>query len=321
MGRRIAARVGQAIVVLWVVATLAFVLIHAAPGDPFGFDAPNMTPAVRAQQRAQFGYDKPLPTQYARWLTSAARGDFGYSLSLHEHVRDAIADALPRTLLLMGVAIVASFALGIALALFQVRFRETRRARWAGNVALLFYSVPDFWLALVMLLLFAYWIPILPAGHPVDPVMHQYMGPLAAALDHVTHLILPALTLTLLTTAGVSRFQRSELLDVLPLDFVRTARAKGLDERSVLRRHVLRNALIPTITLFGLALPALLGGSVFVEKIFSWQGMGWITVNAIGTRDYPLVLAGVMVGTVLVVVGSLVADLAYAVVDPRLRVG
>jgi len=321
VGRRIAARVGQAIVVLWVVATLAFVLIHAAPGDPFGFDAPNMTPAVRAQQRAQFGYDKPLPTQYARWLTSAARGDFGYSLSLHEHVRDAIADALPRTLLLMGVAIVASFALGIALALFQVRFRETRRARWAGNVALLFYSVPDFWLALVMLLLFAYWIPILPAGHPVDPVMHQYMGPLAAALDHVTHLILPALTLTLLTTAGVSRFQRSELLDVLPLDFVRTARAKGLDERSVLRRHVLRNALIPTITLFGLALPALLGGSVFVEKIFSWQGMGWITVNAIGTRDYPLVLAGVMVGTVLVVVGSLVADLAYAVVDPRLRVG
>jgi len=294
VGRRIAARVGQAIVVLWVVATLAFVLIHAAPGDPFGFDAPNMTPAVRAQQRAQFGYDKPLPTQYARWLTSAARGDFGYSLSLHEHVRDAIADALPRTLLLMGVAIVASFALGIALALFQVRFRETRRARWAGNVALLFYSVPDFWLALVMLLLFAYWIPILPAGHPVDPVMHQYMGPLAAALDHVTHLILPALTLTLLTTAGVSRFQRSELLDVLPLDFVRTARAKGLDERSVLRRHVLRNALIPTITLFGLALPALLGGSVFVEKIFSWQGMGWITVNAIGTRDYPLVLAGVL---------------------------
>ena len=320
MGRRVAARLGQAIVVVWMVATLAFVLIHAAPGDPFGFDAPNISEAVRAHWRAQFGYDRPLGTQYLLWLGNVARGNLGYSHSMHEPVRAALAGALPRTLLLMGVALVVSFALGILLALFQVEHRGTRRARWAGNVALFFYSVPDFWLALVMLLAFAYWVPVLPAGFPVDMVMHQYMSPAAAFLDRLRHLVLPASTLVLLTTASIARFQRNELLDVLPLDFVRTARAKGLSERRVVRRHVLRNALIPTITLFGLSLPALLGGSVFVETVFAWQGMGWLTVNAIGLRDYPLVLAGVLLGTVLVVLGNLAADVAYALADPRLRV-
>ncbi len=320
MGRRVAARFGQAVIVLWVVTTLAFVLIHAAPGDPFGFDAPSVTPAVRARWRAQFGYDRPLPEQYARWLGNLARGDFGYSTSLHEPVRAAIADALPRTLYLMGAAVVASFALGIALALYQVRHRGARRGRWAGHLALFFYSLPDFWLALVLLLVFAYWWPVLPPGNPVDLATHAYLAPWPALVDRLRHLVLPAGTLVLLTTAGVARFQRHELLDVLPLDFVRTARAKGLDDGAVLRRHVLRNALIPTITLVGLSLPALLGGSVFVEKIFAWQGMGWLTVNAIGMRDYPLVLAGVMIGTVMVVAGSLVADLAYLAADPRLRV-
>jgi len=320
VGRRVAARLGQAIVVVWMVATLAFVLIHAAPGDPFGFDAPNISEAVRAHWRAQFGYDRPLGTQYLLWLGNVARGNLGYSHSMHEPVRAALAGALPRTLLLMGVALVVSFALGILLALFQVEHRGTRRARWAGNVALFFYSVPDFWLALVMLLAFAYWVPVLPAGFPVDMVMHQYMSPAAAFLDRLRHLVLPASTLVLLTTASIARFQRNELLDVLPLDFVRTARAKGLSERRVVRRHVLRNALIPTITLFGLSLPALLGGSVFVETVFAWQGMGWLTVNAIGLRDYPLVLAGVLLGTVLVVLGNLAADVAYALADPRLRV-
>ncbi len=321
MGRRIGARVGQAIVVLWVVATLAFVLIHAAPGDPFGFDAPSVSPAVRAHWRELYGLDEPLATQYVVWLRNLARGDLGYSWSLHEPVSDALADALPRTLYLMGTAVFASFLLGIGLALFQVRRLGTRRARWAGTVALFFYSLPDFWLALVLLLAFAYWWPILPAGYPVDMITHAYMPFWRAVGDRLSHLVLPALTLTLLTTAGVARFQRQELLDVLPLDFVRTARAKGLDERTVIRRHVLRNALMPTITLVGLAIPALLGGAVFVEKIYAWQGMGWLTVTAIGNRDYQLVLGGVLVGTVMVVLGNLVADLAYLVADPRLRVG
>ena len=320
MGRRVAARFGQAIVVLWTVATLAFVLIHAAPGDPFSYEGPNVTEAVRAHWRAQAGYDKPLTTQYVLWLRNLATGNLGYSQSLHEPVSAALADALPRTLVLMGTAIVMSFALGILLALFQVEHRGTRRARWAGSVALFFYSVPDFWLAIVLLLAFAYWIPILPAGYTVDLITHAYMSPWLAFVDRLRHLLLPALTLVLLTTAAVARFQRAELLEILPLDFVRTARAKGLPERRVLRRHVLRNALIPTISLVGLSLPALLGGSVFVERVFSWQGMGAMTVTAIGTRDYLLVLAGVLIGSTMVVLGNLLADLAYAYADPRLRV-
>jgi peptide/nickel transport system permease protein len=320
VGRRVAARLGQAVVVVWIVATLAFVLIHAAPGDPFSFDAPTVSMAVRAHWRAQRGLDRPLATQYVVWLENLARGDLGYSTSMHEPVRAALAAALPRTLLLMGVALVCSFALGILLALFQVEYRGTRRARWAGNLALFFYSVPDFWLALVMVLAFAYWLPILPAGYPVEMATHDFMAPMAAFVDRLRHLVLPALTLVLLTTAGIARFQRNELLEVLPLDFVRTARAKGLPERRVVRRHVLRNALIPTITLFGLSMPALLGGAVFVEKVFSWQGMGWLIVNAIGLRDYDMVLGGVLVGTVMVILGNFIADLAYGLADPRLRV-
>jgi peptide/nickel transport system permease protein len=320
VGRRLAARFGQAIVVLWTVATLAFVLIHVAPGDPFSFEGPNLTEAVRAHWRAEYGLDKPLSTQYVLWLRNLATGQLGYSTSLNEPVSSALAAALPRTLLLMGVAVVASFGLGIFLALYQVERRGTRRARWAGTIALFFYSVPDFWLALVLLLAFAYWIPILPPGYTVDLVSHAYMSPWMAFVDRLRHLVLPASTLILLTTAAAARFQRAELLEVLPLDFVRTARAKGLPERRVLRRHVLRNALIPMISLFGLTLPALLGGSVFVERVFSWQGMGAMTVTAIGTRDYQLVLAGVLIGTTMVVVGNLLADIAYAYADPRLRV-
>ena len=318
MGRHIAARAGQAVVVLWLVVTLAFLLIHAAPGDPFGYESPRLTDAVRQQLLERWGYDRPIGEQYLHYLANIVRGDLGYSISLNEPVRDVLASALPNTLLLMGVAILASFGLGIWLALYQVRHRGRWRARIAGEIALLFYSLPDFWFALLLLSLFSLWIPLLPAGGAVD-VMHDTLPFLPALVDRVKHLVLPALTLTLLSTAWVTRFQRHELLEVLPLDFIRTARAKGLAERDIVGRHVLRNALIPTITLIGLAFPALLGGAVFVEKVFSWPGMGYLTTNAIGTRDYPLVMASVIVGAVMVAIGNLVADVAYFAADPRLR--
>jgi peptide/nickel transport system permease protein len=170
------------------------------------------------------------------------------------------------------------------------------------------------------LLLFAYWLPILPAGGMVDVVLHDYMSPGAAAWDRIRHLLLPLASLTLLAGAAVARYQRAALLDVLPSDYVRTARAKGLDERSVVRRHALRNSLLPMITLAGLAFPALLGGAVFVEKVFSWPGMGLMVTNAISARDYPLVMAAVIVGAFMVVLGNLLADIAYGFADPRIRV-
>ncbi|HEX7596249.1 MAG TPA: ABC transporter permease, partial [Gemmatimonadaceae bacterium] len=229
------------------------------------------------------------------------------------------ATALPNTLLLMVVALVGSFALGIVIALVQVGRRGSATDHALSGVSLLFISMPDFWLALLMLLTFAYWVPLFPVGGAYDSVMSEYWGFGHRVLDRLWHLALPALTLTALASAAVARYQRAALLDVLPADYIRTARLKGLTEREILRRHALRNALLPIITMIGLSFPALLTGTFFVEKIFSWPGMGYAVVNAIGTRDYQLVMGGVIIGSIMVTLGSLLADLLYALADPRLR--
>lgn len=317
----VAARLAQAVLVIATVATLVFVLIHSAPGDPFAaaLDNPNVTEAVRAHWRTAYGLDRPLGEQYVRYIANVARGDLGWSFSMHRPVLDVLGDALPNTLILAGCALLLGFSGGIALAVAQARRAGSRTDRALGAVSMLFYAIPDFWLALMLMLIFAYWLPVLPAAGAVDPVMHDYMSLGARALDRARHLVLPALTLALLSAAGVARYQRAELLRVLPDDFVRTARAKGVSERRILTRHVLRNALIPTVSLLGLSLPVLFTGAVFVERVFAWPGMGWVVLNAVSTRDYPLVTAGVIVAAATVTLGSLVADVLYAVVDPRTR--
>jgi peptide/nickel transport system permease protein len=219
------------------------------------------------------------------------------------------------------VALAASFVLGIMMGVAQARRRGTPLDWGLSALSLLFYSMPDFWLALMMLFSFAYLIPLFPATGICDPVLCDYFTFWQRLGDRVRHLVLPAGTLTLLTAAGIARYQRAAVLDVAQEDFVRTARAKGVDERLITLHHVLRNALLPIITLVGLTLPVLLGGAVFVEKVFAWPGMGYVTVNAIATRDYPLVTAAVIVGSVVAAVGSLVADLLYALADPRVRLG
>ena len=303
------------------VTTLTFLLVHLAPGDPIAaaLDRPGVTDAVRQQWRESFGLDKPLGEQYVRWLANAARGELGWSFSYRRPVRDVLADTMPRTMLLAGLALALSFLVGIVVGVLQAERPGGARDRWLGRVLLLLYSVPDFWLALVALLLFAYWLPILPAGGIVDPVMHDYLSAGGRLADRLRHLVLPVVTLTLLSAASIARYQRSALLDVLPSDWMRTALAKGLSWRAAVRHHAVRNALLPTITLAGLWLPTLAAGAVFIEKVFSWPGMGLVTVNAIGARDYPLVTAGVLAISVLVVVGALLADLAVAIVDPRIR--
>jgi len=320
VGRFVAARLGHAIVVSFLVTTIAFFLIHLAPGDPFSLDSPHITESLRAQWRAQFGYDRPLLEQYGRYLGSVATGQLGYSHSMHVPVREALAVTLPRTLGLMGSALALSFALGIWLGVFEARHSGTAKARVANAASLLINSLPDFWLALMVLLAFAYWMPVFPAGGMVDAFMHDYMSPMRALWDRLLHLALPLLALTLVATAAIARFQRAALLDALPSDFIRTARAKGVADRRVVSTHALRNALLPMITLAGLAFPALFGGAVFVERIFAWPGMGLLMTNAVGTRDYPLVLASVQVASLLVVLGSALADIGYAIADPRIRV-
>lgn len=321
MLRFIARRLAQAAVIVAIVATITFALIHLAPGDPFSgmMDDPNMSETIRQTLRAQYGFDRPLPEQFVRYVNSLAHGELGWSFSHERPVREVLGTALPNTLLLMGVALVASFALGILIALIQVARRGSVVDHTLSGISLLFISMPDFWLALLALLTFAYWVPIFPVGGVIDPVMHEYWGLGGRIVDRLKHLALPALTLTVLASASVARFQRGALLDVLPADYIRTARLKGLTERQILRRHALRNALLPIITMIGLSFPALLTGTFFVEKIFAWQGMGYAVVNAISARDYPLVVGAVIIGSVMVTLGSLLSDLLYALADPKLR--
>jgi peptide/nickel transport system permease protein len=319
--RYIAQRLAQAAVIVAIVAVITFALIHLAPGDPFTsvVDNPDVSETVRQTLRAQYGLDRPLPEQFVKYVNSLAHGELGWSFSHERSVREVLATALPNTLLLMVVALVGSFALGILVALIQVGRRGSATDHALSGVSLLFISMPDFWLALLTLLALAYWLPIFPVGGAYDPVNHEYMGLGARFLDRLWHLALPALTLIALASASVARYQRAALLDVLPADYIRTARLKGLTEREILRRHALRNALLPIITMIGLSFPALLTGTFFIEKVFAWQGMGYAVVNAIGTRDYSLVMGGVIIGSIMVTLGSLLADLLYALADPRLR--
>lgn len=319
MRRRLVARLGQSLIVVIIVTTISFFVIRSAPGDPFAYDSPTITPIIREHWRHQFGYDRPLPEQFVRYVVSVAHGQLGYSFLHHESVAEALAQAVPRTLLLAGLALVLSFLLGVIVGVVQAVRRDGWFDRISSGILLTLYSLPDFWGALMVLLLFAFWIPVFPAGGIVDPVMHDYLGFWAALMDRLRHLVLPVFTLTLLITAGVSRYQRAAMLEVLPADYVRTARAKGLTERQVIWRHALRTALTPMITLLGLFIPGLLGGALFVEKVFSWPGMGLLAANAIEARDYDLVTAIVVVGSVMVIVGNLLADLLHLAIDPRVR--
>ncbi len=317
--RRLAARLLQSLIVVVIVTTISFFVIHAAPGDPFAYDSANITQAVREHWRHQFGYDRPLLEQYARYVVSVLHGQLGYSFQYGEPVTVAIRDAVPRTLLLAGLSLGLSFLIGITVGVLQAVHRDGWFDRASSAVLLVFYSLPDFWLALSALMLFAYVWRVLPPGHIVDPVMHDYMSGWAALADRLKHMILPVGSLTLLTTAGIARYQRAAMLDILPADYVRTARAKGLPERRVVWRHALRTALTPLVTMLGVLFPAILGGALFVERVFSWPGMGSLAANAIGARDYDLVTATVVVGSIMVVVGNFLADILQMLLDPRIR--
>ena len=318
----VARRLLQAVVIVAIAATVTFLLVQLAPGDQCTdmVDNPRIPPEVREHMRRRWGCDRPVGEQYVLYLRNLTRGDLGWSFSQHRPVADAIAGALPNTLLLMGVGVLGAFLLGIATGVIRAGRRGSIADRALGAGTLLFYSLPDFWLAIMAMLLFGYWVPLFPTSGMTTAGLYDYLSPAGKLADRIWHLVLPATTLILLTAAIIARYQRAAFLDVATQDFVRTARAKGLPERQVLWRHVLRNALLPVITLIGLALPMLVGGAVFVEQVFDWPGMGRLVVDAIGARDYPLVIAIVIIGSALVTLGSLLADILYMVADPRLRI-
>jgi peptide/nickel transport system permease protein len=314
-------RLARGLLIVFLTTTLTFFLIHAAPGEPLSglLEDPRMTAAMRDAERARYGLDQPLGVQYVRFLGNVATGNLGESFTYRRPVIDVLRDAVPRTFLLMSTALVLGFAAGIALGALQGARAGAWFDRLSGGAAVLVASLPDFWLALIVLLLFAGTWRLFPVSGLSDPTISP-SAPLATrVLDVMRHLVLPAGTLALLIAATVSRYQRAALIEALPNLWTRTARAKGVPARRVIFRHALRNAVLPVITLGGLAVPALLGGAVFIEVAFTWNGMGSLAVQAVSNRDHELVLAIVLLSSAFVVIGAILADLTQAVADPRLR--
>jgi peptide/nickel transport system permease protein len=314
-------RVAASIAIVWAVVTLTFFVIHAAPGSPFlPEQSQNVSPETIRRLVADFGLDRSLLEQYALYIRNLARGNLGESFALRRPVADALADAIPHTFLLALAALLIDFTVGLALGIYQA-VRERRVGDIVlGNVALFVNSMPTFWLGLVLLLVFAQRLHGFPIGGIADPVLCPRVDSGACVLDFFWHLTLPALTLGLVGAAGTARFQRAAMLEVIRQEYVRTARAKGLGERRVWLVHALRNALLPFITLVGLAFPFLLTGAVLVETVFAWPGMGLLAVRAILQRDYYVVTGAAIVTSTMVVLGNLIADVLYAAADPRIRV-
>ena len=313
-------RLAAGIAIIFAVVTLTFAAVHLAPGEPFlPADGRPMKPEAVERLRRVYGLDRPLPEQYVRYLGALAHGELGESFSRRQPVATMIGNALPNTLLLAGAALLLDFTLGIAIGIFQAARVRRRSDAALTHLTLFFYSMPTFWLGLVLLLVFGQWLHWFPVGGIVDPVVHDALPWLGRVVDRLRHLVLPALTLGLIGAGGTARFQRAALLEALGHDYVRTARAKGLTESAVLLRHALRDALLPVIALLGIALPFLLTGAVLTETVFAWPGLGKLAADAIAARDYPLVLGTTLLACTAVVTGSLVADLLTAAADPRIR--
>jgi peptide/nickel transport system permease protein len=320
-------RIVGAIPLLLGILTIIFFLIHLAPGDPTArYFNPNVSPEVIEQMRRNLGLDQPLHIQYFRWLGSFLRGEFGYSFGQMRPISEILPTVLWNTVQLMIVSIVVIFALGMLIGIIQAVRQYSATDNVLTFFALFFYSMPSFWLALMLILIFSLkasqwgWPLVLPASQ-MTSVGYEFMGAGEKILDRLQHLILPATALGIGGAAGIARYMRGSMLEVIHQDYIRTARAKGLSERTVVFKHALRNALIPIVTLIGLYMPYLLSGAVLVEYIFAWPGMGRLIVDSIFQRDYPLVMATGFVVSVMVVLGNLLADVLYAVVDPRIRAG
>jgi len=318
-------RILAAIPLLLGILTLIFFVMHLAPGDPMAryFD-PNVSPEVIEQMRQNLGLDQPIHIQYVQWMGSFLTGDFGYSLSQMRPISDILPGVIWNTLQLTILTLFLIFLIGMLIGIVQAVRQYSRLDNSLTFVALFFYSMPSFWFGLMLILVFSLmasqwgWPVVLPASG-ITSVDYEFFSIWEKMIDRLRHLILPATALAIGAAASIARYMRSSMLEVIHMDYIRTARAKGLSEWTVIFRHGLRNAMIPIVTLFGLSLPYLLSGAVLIEIVFAWPGMGRLSVDAIFQRDYPLVMATSFIFAVMVVIGNLVADVLYAVVDPRIR--
>jgi peptide/nickel transport system permease protein len=318
--RFLAQRLVKSVVVIFAIVVVNFLLIHAAPGDPASVIAGESgmaDPVFVEQLRHQFGLDKPLPEQLWIYVSSVARGDLGFSHRQQRPVIDLILERLPATLLLTITAFLFAITSGVLLGALAARHVGTVTDSLVTVMALTFYATPIFWVGLMLVLVFSVWLDWLPS-FGMNTVDGHFTG-LAAVWDTAHYLILPALTLGLFYTAVYTRLTRASMLEVADQDFVKTARAKGANERRILWRHVLRNALLPIITFAGIQAGQLIGGSILVETVFAWPGIGRLAFDALLARDYSLLLGVFFITSVLVIVFNLLTDLLYLVVDPRVE--
>ncbi|MBD3867440.1 MAG: ABC transporter permease [Acidobacteria bacterium] len=322
MGPMIIKRLLLAIPLALGAATLVFVLMESAPGSPVDQWIGNrpVPPEVRDRLERAYGLDRPAPERYVRWLSSVClKGELGWSHSRSRPVRQAIAEALPATLLLSGAALLVHLVAGIGLGLWSALSRG-RIVRGVHGTALALYAMPVFWVGLMAILLLAVRFPVFPPSS-MRSVDAADLSALGRWLDILRHLALPALVLGLSSAAGLSRFVRGGLLTALAEPFVHAARARGLHRRAATLRHALRPALLPVVNLIGMTLPILVSGTLIIEVVFGWPGMGRLTYNAIQAHDLPVVLATTVLAAGLVIIGNLLADIAMAMLDPRVRDG
>ncbi|MCX2728090.1 ABC transporter permease [Thermomicrobium sp. 4228-Ro] len=302
------------LVLVWLgVTILVFSIMHLAPGDPaLIILGPKATAESLARLRHELGLDRPLPVQYLRWLGNVLQGDFGRSLQLKRDVSELLWTRFRATALLATAATVIAVAIGLTAGVVSATRQYSVWDRAAMLLALLGFCLPVFWLGLILQIGLAYRLPLFPVSGMNAPGQSGF-------LDTLHHLVLPAVTLGIGPAAVIARMTRSSVLEVIRQDFVRTARAKGLAERVVILRHVLRNALIPVLTIVGLQVGYLFGGAVLVEMVFSWPGLGLLMVNGILARDFPVVQGAVLVVATTYVLVNLLVDVLYTVVDPRVR--
>lgn len=272
-----------------------------------------------AALQALYGLDQPIPQQFTRFVSGLARGELGVSIEYRIPVTTLIRQRLPASLLLGGTVLVLNFTLGIWLGALQAVRLGGRLDRWLSTLSLAAFAMPSFWLGLILAWLVGIRWHLLPALGMIDPLLPPDAGVVVRSLDILRHLVLPALTLSIVSIAATMRYQRTAMIEALREPYIRTARAKGLSERRVIWRHAWRTALFPVITLFGLWLPIVVTGSVFVEHVFNWPGLGSLTAKAISGRDYPVIMGASLLAAALVVGGGWLTDMAYAWLDPRVR--
>ncbi len=298
---------------------MTFFVIRLAPGDPLSrYYSPDIDPRMMDAVRENLGLEQPVHVQYAKTIVSYLRGDFGVSIASNRPVAEVLSEAIPRTLLLTVAALLLQITLGLILGMISVVKRYTSLDRTLSLIFLLFYSIPSFYFAFVLIAIFSLKLEWLPTANmfSIPPIDGGFMD---AAADRIAHLVLPVTVLALGSAAALARYTRGSLLDVINQEYIRTARAKGLSDGRIVWRHAFKNALPQILTVVGLSIPFLLGGAVVIEKIFAWPGMGALIVDSIYARDYPVVLAVNFVAAFMVILGNLFADLSYAWADPRVK--